>query len=499
MTDLYIVLISLAALIIFVVLVINWWQERKYRQEVERGFTNKQQDALLQEHQSMFDDVSVSNEAVDAEKLNAFLQTHDQELNADDDIATELEAMSQLADQKTRTNEANIHKTSIPKTRIEPQFGRHTSDTITKAIDELEAANPFGATLAKSEPSVIEMPEQDAIYQPQLITEVSPETEIKGIFEEAFNTDNPYDQEDEVTKDSQVTAGERPVELDLKVSLPTDLHGQIDLIGLLYLAAETPIGEIKAPLAPLLGAYDKRTFIHVLTPNNIWLSWSHAEALDAGLDTLVSRVTCSMQLADRAGPVSRTTLNRFQLDVESAGLAINAHVAWQSAGDALNTANELDAFCVEVDQTVRFHLKHGENGAFTGTKLRGLAESQGFRIADNGTFKFIDAATNRLLFVMYNQDNHPFSPEMLRTSVVKGVTFELDIPNVKNCAEVFSQMVQVARQMEISLNAVLVDDNQKILGDIQIEKIRQYLKVIQAKMLVKGVAPGSDEASRLFV
>jgi FtsZ-interacting cell division protein ZipA len=70
---------------------------------------------------------------------------------------------------------------------------------------------------------------------------------------------------------------------------------------------------------------------------------------------------------------------------------------------------------------------------------------------------------------------------------------------VKNCAEVFSQMVQVARQMEISLNAVLVDDNQKILGDIQIEKIRQYLKVIQAKMLVKGVAPGSDEASRLFV
>lgn len=494
MTDLYIVLISLAALIIFVVLVINWWQERKYRQEVERSFANKEHDALLNTRQSVFDDTPDTTEALEAEKLNAFSQTHDEVLNADDDIATELEAISALAEQKSRTEKANTSKT-----RIEPQFGGHTSDTITKAIDELDAANPFGATLAKAEPSAIDAFEEHAIYQPQAIAEVSPETEIKGIFEEAFNTDNPYDQEDEPTYDDALANESRNVELDLKVTLPKDLHGQLDLIGLLYLAADTPISEIKAMLAPLLGAYDKPTFIHVLAPNNTWLSWSDAEALDSGLATPVSRVTCSMQLADRAGPVSRTTLNRFQLDVESAGLAINAHVAWQSAGDALNTANVLDAFCVEVDQTVRFHLKHGENGAFTGTKLRGLAEAQGFSIADNGTFKFIDPATNRLLFVMYNQDNHPFSPEMLRTSVVKGVTFELDIPHVKNCAEVFSQMVQVARQMEIGLNAVLVDDNQKILGEIQIEKIRQYLKVIHAKMLVKGIAPGSDEASRLFV
>jgi FtsZ-interacting cell division protein ZipA len=87
---------------------------------------------------------------------------------------------------------------------------------------------------------------------------------------------------------------------------------------------------------------------------------------------------------------------------------------------------------------------------------------------------------------------------MLRTSVVKGITFQLDIPHVKKCTEAFNHMVQLAKQMEVSLNAVLVDDNNKVLGDVQIEKIRQQLKVIQANMLLRGIVPGSDSARRLF-
>ena len=83
-------------------------------------------------------------------------------------------------------------------------------------------------------------------------------------------------------------------------------------------------------------------------------------------------------------------------------------------------------------------------------------------------------------------------------SVVKAVTFQLDIPHVQNCAEAFNHMVQVARQMETGLNAVLVDDHNRMLTDIQIEKIRQQLKIIQAKMLVRGIVPGSDSALRLF-
>lgn len=496
MTDLYIVLISLAALIIFVVLVINWWQERKYRQEVERSFNVKQQDALLRDNHPSDEDIELRNES-----------NHAITDDVEDDQTTKLNDFSQThASTETFDSFNSTEISSTNKSRIEPKFGDAPSSTvISRAIDELDAGNPFNTTSANLnespdeafDTSNLEYAQSTTVSSVEISsTEISPENEIKAIFDEAFQTENPYTEEHAALADNEHPHQDNPI--DLKITLPNDLHGQIDLIALLYLAADTPIRDINAALAALLNAYDKPTFVHVLSVDHAWLSLSDV-ASTTGLDTLISRVTCSIQLADRAGAVSRNTLNRFQLDVESAGLAINAHVAWQSTGDALSIANELDAFCVEVDQTVRFHLKHGENGAFTGTKLRGLAEAQGFAIATNGAFEFIDAATKRALFVMYNQDNHPFNPEMLRTSVVKGVTFELDIPHVKNCAEVFSQMVQVARQMEIGLNAILVDDNQKILGEIQIERIRQQLKMIHAKMLVKGIAPGSDEASRLFV
>ncbi|HSG92070.1 MAG TPA: cell division protein ZipA C-terminal FtsZ-binding domain-containing protein, partial [Methylotenera sp.] len=151
---------------------------------------------------------------------------------------------------------------------------------------------------------------------------------------------------------------------------------------------------------------------------------------------------------------------------------------------------------------------HGENGAFTGTKLRGLAEAQGMELAADGSFKYYDEASKKQAtsvsvaaapsFVMFNRDHYPFSPEMLRQSVVKGITFQLDIPHVTNCTEAYNHMVQVAKQMETGLNAQLVDDNNRPLGDLQIEKIRHQLKIIQATMLTRGIVPGSDVAHRLF-
>jgi hypothetical protein len=274
------------------------------------------------------------------------------------------------------------------------------------------------------------------------------------------------------------------------------VHAQMDLTALLYLAEETALGKFSGALTGLFDGYDKPVFVHVLDHNKLWHLLK-----DATPNLLISKVACSLQLADRGGAVSRPTLNRFQLAVETIGLDINAHVEWQSTGDPLALANTLDAFCIEVDKTIGFHLVHGESGAFTGTKLRGLAESQGLTLAD-GVFKFLEDAQSRQThqpsFVMFNRDDYPFSAEMLRNSVVKGVTFQMDIPHVRHCAEAFNTMVQIARQMEIGLNAVLVDDNNKVLGEIQIEKIRQQLKVIHATMLVRGIVPGSESAHRLF-
>jgi hypothetical protein len=289
------------------------------------------------------------------------------------------------------------------------------------------------------------------------------------------------------------------------------LDPKMDLTAVLSFSAEMTVSDLNNQLNGLFDDFDKPVFLHVLTsePNQQWILLK-----EAGPKQTIAMISCSLQLADRAGAVSSNVLNRFKLVVENLNAAINAALEWQdlegSDGNdvaaTIATANALDAFCLEVDKTIGIHLINGVNGAFTGTKLKGLAEAQGLTLAADGTFKRFDDAEKqpldtqkpRLSFVMFNRDNNAFSPEMLRNSVVKGITFQLDITHVKQSAEAFTQMVQVAKQMETGLNALLVDDNNKALTDAQIEKIRHQLKAIHATMVAHGIIPGSDSALRLF-
>ncbi|HSI38202.1 MAG TPA: cell division protein ZipA C-terminal FtsZ-binding domain-containing protein [Methylotenera sp.] len=482
MSDLQIILIVIGALIIFAVIIVNWWQERRFHQQVENSFSTLKSDALL-------DDPALdTTDLYDAKEEPTF-----DELAYENALSEEKFSVEALTDDTT-PEEQFISATQNYTFGDDVSKDVAIDDTYSQLIDE------------KNNPR----------YQPQIDNDLDPVVEprsaqhddIKAIFNEAFNHKSlsiSNGQDDgEVASGSVDEAPAHEAAKDViaalhepEASLPAMLDGQMDLTALLYLANETKVSQLAGALVGLLDGYDKPVFVHILDTNQKWHLLKEVTP-----SQLATRVACSMQLADRAGPVSRNALNRFQLAVETAGLDINAHVEWQSNDDAMTAATALDTFCIEVDKTIGFHLTHGENGAFTGTKLRGLAESQGLTLTSDGVFKSFDEATDKpkpqAAFVMFNRDDHPFSPDMLRTSVVKGVTFQLDIPHVKHCAEAFSQMVQVARQMEIGLNAVLVDDNNKVLGDMQIEKIRQQLKVIHATMLVRGIVPGTDSAHRLF-
>lgn len=482
MSDLQLILIVIGALIIFAVIIVNWWQEKRFHQQVENSFSTLKSDALL-------DDPALdTTDLYDAKEEPTF-----------DELAYENELPEEKFSVEALTDDTTPEDQFISATQ-NYTFGDDVSkdvaidDTYSQLINETN--NPRYKT------------QIDNDLEPIVEPKSAQHDDIKAIFNEAFNHKNPpisngQDEGEVASTTVHETPAHEPAKdviatlQEPEASLPAMLDGQMDLTALLYLADETKVSQLAGALFGLLDGYDKPVFVHVLDTNQKW------HLLKETIPSqLVTRVACSMQLADRAGAVSRNALNRFQLAVETAGLDINAHVEWQSNGDAMAAATALDAFCIEVDKTIGFHLTHGENGAFTGTKLRGLAESQGLTLSSDGVFKCFDEASDKpnpqAAFVMFNRDDHPFSPDMLRASVVKGVTFQLDIPHVKHCAEAFSQMVQVARQMEIGLNAVLVDDNNKVLGDMQIEKIRQQLKVIHATMLVRGIVPGTDSAHRLF-
>jgi ZipA, C-terminal FtsZ-binding domain len=272
------------------------------------------------------------------------------------------------------------------------------------------------------------------------------------------------------------------------VNLPEITHPQIDLSAILYLTKNIGVKELGALIASLADIKLPLT-IHGLDNDDKW------HLLNEKDTATFKQVACNLQLADRGGPIAKNLLNKFQFAVEDAGLELNAHVEWQGNGDAMQRAVELDQFCIEVDQMISVHIAQGET-PIHGTKFKGLAEASGMSLKDDGKFHF--EANDAPLFTVIDTNNVPFTAESLRTGVLKSVTFQIEIPKVSNCEQVFNQMITTAQKMASSMNASLVDDNQRTLGDLQIEKIRQQLKVIHATMVARGIMPGSPGSMRLF-
>lgn len=275
----------------------------------------------------------------------------------------------------------------------------------------------------------------------------------------------------------------------IHANLPDVIHSQIDLTAILFPNKNIKSSDLSAFSSALAGIA-LPIMMHGLDKHDKWQVVSESSA-----DATFKQVACSLQLADRGGPVAKNLLNKLQFAVEDAGLALNAHVEWQGSGDAMQRAIELDQFCIEVDQMISVHIAQGET-PIHGTKFKGLAEASGMALNQDGKFHFY--ANDAHLFSALDTNNVPFTAESLRSNVLKSVTFQIEIPKVSNCEQVFNQMIGIAQKMTSSLNASLVDDNQKQLGDLQIEKIRQQLKVIHATMVARGIMPGSSSSMRLF-
>lgn len=439
MSDLLIILVVLGALIVVGVLAFNWWQEKKFKTRIASDFKPSKRDVLIEDFQ------------INTENLR------------------QAQAKS-AAKQKIEPSVDDFSQHNIAQ-RKEPVFQQHSLSDLPDTSDQ---------------EAVVATPEADA----QLSIE---DIALEDI--EAFSGTSQYTQNTPPITDAEEEAPlKAPSYVMEEVSMPTQLHAQIDLIAFLY--AAIPIAQSK--IAGLAAEFKEFTEQHIfafgLTTQDTWVAIDEANA-----EQSFTQLAYGLQLADRGGPVTRAILNRFQHKVETIGLDLSAHVEWQGAGDPLNNATALDQFCIEVDKTVGFHLLANNSASFHATKLRGLVESQGLQLGDDGRFHHLQsAAPHQLEFAIKNYEGNAFSAEMLKSSVMHGVTFQLDIPTVKNSADVFDNMVQIAKHIAKSLDASIVDDNRKVLGDIQLEKIRQQLKVINATMIAKGIIPGSEHALRLF-
>ncbi|HSH98742.1 MAG: cell division protein ZipA C-terminal FtsZ-binding domain-containing protein [Methylophilaceae bacterium] len=454
MNDLKLLLILLGVVIILAVIAFNWWQERRLKNETSQRFEAPKRDVLM-------DEFHIDTDAV-------------------------------LTDDDTRSPDISRRTYQPLETPVVPDAYINDDSAVARAVSALQE---FEDDIAKPIEEV-ESP-QEVLAEPAAVYEEEDTSDLmaESGFTESGISGAPVAAKVPARKPYQPPASQvsQPVADEPEygnVSLPETIYHPIDLTALLYL--REPLSGLKLRDYFLSFAdVDKAVYAYGQDLDNEWRLLTREEEL-----TDFKLVACSLQLADRAGSVSHQTLNRFQSGIDQIGLELAAQVEWHGSPDPLNYAQDLDQFCIDVDKLVGFHLVQGESGPFTGTKFRGLAEASGMVLGEDGGFHY--ESDGQRLFSLVNQDGSLFSPEVLRTTVIRGVSFQLDIPRVKNCSEIFNQMVLVARQMSHGLNAILVDDNQRPIGELQIERIRQQLKVIHAQMVTRGVVPGSPCALRLF-
>jgi FtsZ-interacting cell division protein ZipA len=407
LNDLTISLLAIGLGLIVLVILFNWWQERKIRKTAEKQFATPQSDVLMDDFSS-----------------DAFEET-----------AVLIDSSTKIKDVVDRFDSQDVH---LP--------------------DEVE----FKIDLGESE-------------RDDEVTTQSPNVTVAETHTEA--------------EESFQIADEHPVNSNF---LPDAVNKEIDLTAFFFLP--TPVnGERLRQFLIGLVNLDKPIFAYGLDASQVW------HPLTREQETVeFTKAAYSLQLADRSGAVSAETLQRFQQMVNEIAYELSAQVEWIGTQDPLEYAQSLDAFCLEVDQVVGLHVINGAGGRFTGTKFRGLAESNGLTMKEDGAF-YAQSKSGQSLFKVINMENNPFSSEMLKSVALKGVTFQLEIALTESCTETFNSMVLMAKSMGHSLSATLVDDHQRELNDAKIEKIRQQLKLIQVQMTVKGIAPGSPVALRLFV
>ena len=413
LNDLTISLLAIGLALIVLVIVFNWWQERKLRKAAENQFSFPQGDALMD---------PLEDDAFEDDKF--------------EESAVLIDSSTKIKDVVERYDTEDI---SLP--------------------DEVE----FKIDLGESD--------HDAEMNTQASNlELAPETtaEFENLTQAAH----------------EASAKTNP--------LPEAVNKEVDLTAMFFLPTKVGGERLRQFLIGLI-SLDKPVFAYGLDATQVWHPLTREQEA-----TEFTKAAYSLQLADRAGAVSAETLQRFQQMVTEIAYELSAQVEWIGTQEPLAFAQALDAFCLDVDKTIGFHILNGAGGRFTGTKFRGLAEANGLMLREDGAF-YAKSKSGQTSFKVINLENNPLNAAMLKTVALKGATFQMEIALTENCTETFNSMVLMAKSMAHSLAATLVDDHQRELNDAKIEKIRQQLKLIEVQMTVKGIAPGCPVALRLFV
>lgn len=212
---------------------------------------------------------------------------------------------------------------------------------------------------------------------------------------------------------------------------------------------------------------------------------------------LYSAFKIALQLVDRNGPVSDTRLSDLRELLSTIGQKLDADLMLPLVDSAIERARELDKFCAEVDQMIGINIVPNRERVLFGSEVARAVQLLGMSLQADGTFHQFDA-DGATLFTLSSADGKPFQHHTLEQMPVDNMTLLLDIPRVKEPVHCLDQMILLAGELGPAVQAALVDDQRVTLDNAALSRIRTQVESIVRKMLDGGIAPGSEQALRLF-
>jgi len=226
---------------------------------------------------------------------------------------------------------------------------------------------------------------------------------------------------------------------------------------------------------------------------------SPLDVFDSEETASVQQLVLALPLASRAGPLSQADLDAWQFSVADATRQVQGEVHFHGMEDAVQRAQELDAFLAAVDVTPSIYLVKKDETEWTGTRLRATLEANGFRLQSDGRFAYHEVETDRVLFHAIDGYGRPFTPERLRSENFRALHFILQPVNLTQPLARFDAFRQSLRALAKLLEGELRLHDGSVVDEAAFAALRDEVRKAMDALVQAQIEPGSDTARSLFI
>lgn len=264
----------------------------------------------------------------------------------------------------------------------------------------------------------------------------------------------------------------------------------IDLIARLHFNDGIAADDLRQAQSAMQAHQRVHLRVFVVTGAGHWLPLAEAG------EGVYSRAWFALQLVDRRGAVSTNDFEALRHALQALASLRNGSLEFPDVAALGEQARALDDFCAQLDLQLAINVLDAGQGAFPGTKIRGMAEAAGMQLNGKGEFHAHDEHGN-FLYALANMGD-AFDASTMKSLQTHGLTFLLDVPHVRDGAYAFERMLASARQFASTLDAALVNAQRAPISDAMVDSIRKKIFEIHEQMNLAGIPAGGMRALRLF-